>query len=47
MKEDANVAGDRERMRRANAQGFNSTILTSPLGAPASGMVSTKSLLGG
>jgi hypothetical protein len=42
------VARDRELQKRAMAQGFNSTILTSPMGgtnSPAS--VQKKALLGG
>jgi hypothetical protein len=46
-KEDANVLADRERLRRASAKGFSSTIMTSPLGAASTGSVATKTLLGG
>ena len=48
QKEDAMVARDRELQKRAMAQGFNSTIMTSPMGgtnSPAS--VQKKALLGG
>jgi hypothetical protein len=46
MPEDANVAKDRELRKRAGAQGFASTILTSPLGGGSSGNIQTKTLLG-
>jgi hypothetical protein len=42
------VSRDRELQKRAMAQGFNSTILTSPMGASTSpGAVQRKALLGG
>lgn len=47
QREDASVARDRELRRRAGAKGFSSTIMTSPLGAPQSGGVAVKTLLGG
>lgn len=46
QKQDAMVARDNELRKRAMAQGFSSTIMTSPLGGTSAGSVK-KALLGG
>jgi hypothetical protein len=47
QKEDANVARDRELMRRGKQKGFRSTLMSAPLGAAPSGSIAVKTLLGG
>lgn len=44
--QDANAAANRELLKRAGASGFNSTILTSPLGAGGTAPTSKPTLLG-